>query len=153
HSEQHGRHTTETTTSLQLPDFLESRPARLHGPSCRMPRRPRSWLLAITAHGGTQSGNGGMWRRTAKSANCSGKFSASYARSHLLFTQISRRSLMAREFTRVELSPHDIELVERGLGLMWEESHRFQAEEYYAKRPAQMRAAADEDGFRKPEED
>ena len=60
---------------------------------------------------------------------------------------------MAREFTRLELSPHDIELVERGLGLMWEESQRFQAEDYYPKRLAQMIADADEVVFRKPEED
>src|SRR5690606_12675056 len=91
HSEQPDRHTTETTTSLQLLGFPESRPERLHGPSCRMPRKPRLSSPAITGHGGTQSGNGGMWRQTAKSANCSGKFSASFARSHPLFTQISRR--------------------------------------------------------------
>src|SRR5690606_33583394 len=106
---------------------------------------------AITAHGGTQSGNGGMWRRTAKSANCSGKFSASFARSHLLFTQISRRCLMAREFTRLELSPHDIELVEQGLRLMWEESQRFQAEDYYSWWLCQMMADAVEVDSRKPE--
>ena len=59
---------------------------------------------------------------------------------------------MAREFTRLELSPHDIELVEQGLGLMWEESQRFQAEDYYPKRLAQMIADANEVVFRKPEE-
>src|SRR5690606_26799672 len=147
------RHTTETTTSLQLPGCLESRPTREQGPSGRMPRRPSSGLQATTARGGSQSGNDGVRRRTAKPTICSDKFSASSARAHLLFTQISRRCLMAREFTRLELSPHDIELVERGLGLMWEESQRFQAEDYYPKRLAQMIADADEVVFRKPEED
>lgn len=59
---------------------------------------------------------------------------------------------MAREFTRLELSPHDVELVTQGLGLLWEESQRFQVEDYYPKRLAQRIAGADEVVFHKPKE-
>src|SRR5690606_17269829 len=120
-----------------------------------MPNATETKIVVTGNHRAWRDALGKRWQVAGDGEICErfGEFLGHFREVEPVVTQISRRCLMAREFTRLELSPHDIELVERGLGLMWEESQRFQAEDYYPKRLAQMIADADEVVFRKPEED